>query len=288
MPTIKIKCCDRRAYESESRPDGWLTELHHENTKLSAHSASAHLERVEAFAQQADGDDAALTIYPNRPSVPVPRSRGWWGIDALIHRRRTHRVFGGKPMSFQAVSRIIHNSMGITDPRRRSLRATPSAGALYPLELRLAALNVRGLKQGIYSYLPYDSMLERLTEDIDHELLADASLHRQLVVQCGMVLGIFANWGRMIAKYGDRGYRFALLEAGHAAQNILLTCTASRLVAVPIGGFLDDEIETVFDAASPAQRVLYLIIVGSCGSGRGDARLSGHTIGAVGGIEKGR
>lgn len=287
MPTIKIKCCDRRAYESESRLDGWLTELHHENTKLSAHSASAHLERVEAFAQQADGDGAALTIHPNRPSVPVPRSRRWWGIDALIHRRRTNRVFGSKQIPFQAVSRIVHNSMGITDSGRRSLRATPSAGALYPLELRLAALNVRGLKQAIYSYLPYDSVLERLTKDVDRELLVDASLHRQLVVQCGMVLGIFANWDRLIAKYGDRGYRFALLEAGHAAQNILLTCTASRLAAVPIGGFLGDEIEIAFDATSVAQRVLYLIVVGSCGSGRGDARLSDHTIGSVGGIEQG-
>lgn len=42
-------------------------------------------------------------------------------------------------------------------------------------------------------------------------------------------------------KYGDRGYRFLNLQAGHAAQNLYLVCNAFDLGVVASGGFLDDD-----------------------------------------------
>lgn len=74
-----------------------------------------------------------------------------------------------------------------------------------------------------------------------------------------------AAWDRLVAKYGDRGYRYALLEAGHMAQNILLTCTALRRAAVPIGGFLDDACASAIGAAAPPGCVVYLIAIGRAG-----------------------
>jgi nitroreductase len=66
----------------------------------------------------------------------------------------------------------------------------------------------------------------------------------------------------LIAKYGARGYRFALLEVSHIAPNILLTCTALHLAAVPIGGFLDDECTAVFCADRSHLSLFYLVVIG--------------------------
>ena len=44
----------------------------------------------------------------------------------------------------------------------------------------------------------------------------------------------------MTAKYGERGGRFALLEAGAVMQQLSLTATDLGLAGVVVGGLLDD------------------------------------------------
>jgi SagB-type dehydrogenase family enzyme len=63
-------------------------------------------------------------------------------------------------------------------------------------------------------------------------------------------------------KYGERGYRFMLLEAGHIAQNLLLTANALGLGALPIGGFVDDELDRLLDVDGVEETSLYLVAVG--------------------------
>ena len=48
--------------------------------------------------------------------------------------------------------------------------------------------------------------------------------------------------GRSLVKYGDRGYRYALLEAGHLVQNLNLAAVALGIGTVNLGGFYDDEL----------------------------------------------
>ena len=63
-------------------------------------------------------------------------------------------------------------------------------------------------------------------------------------------------------KYGLRGYRFALLEAGHAAQNLLLAATALRVPALPLGGFFDARVEALLGIDGVDESVLYGIALG--------------------------
>ena len=53
-----------------------------------------------------------------------------------------------------------------------------------------------------------------------------------------MVATLFPN--RLTAKYGERGGRFALLEAGAVMQQLSLTATDLGLAGVVVGGLLDD------------------------------------------------
>lgn len=250
-----------------NEPVGWLARFYHENSKITP----ASLSDVEARIAAAGLDEERLrprpVMEPSLPRVPLPRIRGWTGLARIIRRRRTIRALAARPISPRQLARILFNANGVThwptgsgDAPTWPLRSAPSAGALYPVELRVAALNVRGLQGGVYRYHPYDHCLEMLTSTVSREELAQASLHPDLVRSSAAVFAVFADWNRLVSKYGDRGYRFALLETGHVAQNVLLTCTSLRLGAVPIGGYLDDECARHF--ASSASCLTYLLVVG--------------------------
>jgi SagB-type dehydrogenase family enzyme len=59
-----------------------------------------------------------------------------------------------------------------------------------------------------------------------------------------------------------RGYRFALLEAGHVGQNILLVATALGLGAVPLGGYYDRLTDHFLGLDSVNESTLYTFAVG--------------------------
>ena len=82
------------------------------------------------------------------------------------------------------------------------------------------------------------------------------------MAEAPLVIAITAVYARTEAKYGrDRGPRYVHLEAGHAAQNILLQAVALGLGAVPMGAFDDRRVQDVLGL--PADHVpLYLVPVG--------------------------
>jgi len=66
-------------------------------------------------------------------------------------------------------------------------------------------------------------------------------------------------------KYNERGYRFVLLDAGHLGQNVCLMATAMNLGVLPIGGFLDDELNRLLDIDGVHESVVYPLLVGRLG-----------------------
>ncbi len=75
-----------------------------------------------------------------------------------------------------------------------------------------------------------------------------------------VLTGVFA---RTQIKYGERGYRFVLLDAGHLGQNILLACEDLRLAAVPLGGFHDDAVAKWLQLKPQEEFPLYAILIGA-------------------------
>jgi SagB-type dehydrogenase family enzyme len=73
---------------------------------------------------------------------------------------------------------------------------------------------------------------------------------------------ITAMFWRSRFKYGLRGYRFALLEAGHVVQNIALAATALRIPALPLGGFYDRRVDDVVGADGLDEATVYAVLLG--------------------------
>ena len=73
-------------------------------------------------------------------------------------RRRLRRDFTDSPLVSDDISQLCWAAQGVTDPAY-GLRAAPSTGALYPLELFLVVGN-SDLQAGVYGYVPREHALE--------------------------------------------------------------------------------------------------------------------------------
>jgi SagB-type dehydrogenase family enzyme len=87
-------------------------------------------------------------------------------------------------------------------------------------------------------------------------------MYPEIVSQASLVVIMVAVFARTCRKYGERGYRFVLLDCGHVAQNLHLVATAIGLGSVGIGGFLDDELNDVLDLDGVGEAVVHTIAVG--------------------------
>jgi SagB-type dehydrogenase family enzyme len=117
-------------------------------------------------------------------------------------------------------------------------------------------------KDGLFLYLPGDHSLEVLgTRDL-RTSLCKAALEQEMILQAPATMVFTAVFQRTQGKYGtDRGYRYVLIDLGHAAQNVLLQATALGLGAVPLGAFNDHSVQRLLDLP-PAHAPLYLIPIG--------------------------
>ena len=73
---------------------------------------------------------------------------------------------------------------------------------------------------------------------------------------------ITCDFLRTTQKYSNRGYRYALLEAGHAAQNAYLWCAEQGIGVVEIGGFNDKALSDLLSLSYPNQAPLTTLLIG--------------------------
>lgn len=192
-------------------------------------------------------------------ALPPPRTKGEVSLEHCLLKRRSVRNYRNTALSLADISQLLWVAQGIT--AEGYLRTAPSAGALYPLEIYLAAGNVDGLSPGLYYYHPERHELVLVKpRDLRCEL-ARAALGQDCVANGAAIILFAAVYARTSAKYGQRAARYVHMEAGHAAQNVCLQATARGLGTVTVGAFEDDEVKRV--AALPdSHEPIYMMPVG--------------------------
>ncbi len=115
--------------------------------------------------------------------------------------------------------------------------------------------------EGSYHYDPVDSRLEVLVEGPLRDRISPAILTAAGEGEAPLLLVLAGVPERTLRKYGERGYRFLWLDAGHLAQNLLLAAEALGLGACPIGGFCEDAVARAA-GIDPRETVLYVLAVG--------------------------
>ena len=191
--------------------------------------------------------------------LPTPVKDGTFSVEAALQARRSVRSYADQALALKEVGQLLWAAQGTTSAR--GFRTAPSAGALYPLELFIVVGNVSGLPAGVYRYHPNTHTLNQTTGGDLRDELSQAALRQRSLAEAPMVLVISAVYERTTAKYRDRGMRYVLMEAGHAAQNIYLQAVPLDIGTVVIGAFKDQQVQSLLNCQSN-ERPLYLMPLG--------------------------
>ena len=188
---------------------------------------------------------------PVKVKLPEPAIHGELSVEEALATRRSVREYANQPLSLENISQLLWAAQGITS--RDGLRTAPSAGALYPLEIYLAAGSVDGLKAGVYKYRPYDHELSVVSYGDCRSALSKTALGQSCVKDAPAVFIIAAVYERTQKKYGDRAERYVEIEVGCAVQNIYLQAESLNLGTVVVGAFNDRVMKRVLSMAKDEQ-----------------------------------
>ncbi|MFC1670412.1 SagB family peptide dehydrogenase [Spirochaetota bacterium] len=219
--------------------------------------------------------------------IPLPEyEQVKTSLDSAIRSRRSIRNMSGKPISLKELSTVLYYATGVSgefnlgpqegefpstvtlgDKYTSQVRNAPSGGGLYPVTLFLVIQNVKGLENGIYSYMPITHSLKKIKLLNDEETV---KMHK--CVEWGMnidsnkinvmffyVYNILEN----SRKYNDMGLLFGLIEAGEISQNVHLVSTALNLAPCDIGGYHKVLCEKQLGVDGLSKHVVHLTILGT-------------------------
>ena len=197
---------------------------------------------------------AEVTQKSDPKTLPAPVVVGAMSLEESIATRRSVRAFTDEPLTLEQISQVCWAGQGITEPRR-GLRTSPSAGALYPIELYVVTAD------GVGHYKPKAHRLEQHLPGDLRPALQRAALDQEAIGEAAVIMVVTAVVERTARKYGGRAERYCFIEAGHIGQNILLQAVALDLAGVPVGAFEDEKVAAVLKLPKD-RRVLYLLPIG--------------------------
>ena len=196
--------------------------------------------------------------------LPEPEWQGGAPIWSVMKDRRSQREFTQEAISLAHLSQLLSATQGITHTAfGHPLRASPSAGALYPVETYLVVNRVENLEPGLYHYYVPQHLLEVLAQGSLGRDLAKAALGQDMAGTAAVVFVWTAVVQRSKWKYKERGYRYIYLDAGHIGQNLYLAATALNLGCCTMGALFDEEVNQLVGADGKEETVVYMGAVGN-------------------------
>lgn len=245
-----------------------LWETFHENSKTSRAEPHLYFDRhpPEATVVAMMRGLREVKPYTDRPKIALPAQPppSTIDLDTALLGRESARAFGPGAVDLADLAKVLRCAYGVTRDNAdtsypRPFRAVPSGGALYPLELYVWGREVDGMPPGLYHYDPQAHELDALPATAE---LASAFVQDELVATAAAVVLVSAVFFRSVFKYGERGYRFVLIEAGHVVQNAVLAAFGRGLAAVPIGGYFDREVDRALSLDGLHESVVYGLLLG--------------------------
>jgi SagB-type dehydrogenase family enzyme len=169
-------------------------------------------------------------------------------------------------ISFEGLSLLLLLTLTFTAKSHDFLfRSAASAGALYPTELYVATREIKGLDDALYHFNIRDHGLTPLPgRDATRDLRAATRMKGNEGPLLSFV--VTAVYFRSAWKYGDRSYRYDLLDSGHVLENLVLALRALQLRFSCSYDFDDDAVNRLLGLEEKSEAALALVHVG--GSGR--------------------
>lgn len=193
--------------------------------------------------------------------LPGPKLKGKMSLEEAIKKRRCVRRYKEKPLSLAQLSQLLWAANGVTG-KKSYYRAAPSAGALHPLDFYVVVGkgSVKGLDEGVWHYNPPRHTIDRVTEGDLRGGLQNAALRQKQVGTAQVVIVVTVEYRRTTKKYGDRGNRYAIMDAGFASENLFLQVQTLGLAACVVGAFRDAQVSKLLNLPKTHEPLLLLTI----------------------------
>lgn len=189
---------------------------------------------------------AGLAKYSSCPIVELPQPKV---LESSLHEtlcaRSSQRSFSSSPLTNGEVSTLLHYGFGY-NPMRPGRKFSPSSGGFHSPEAFIIALNTTNLPLGLYYYEAKQHALRSILLGNFGDWVSTDVFYQGDVARCAMVLVIASDLLRLSRKYHARAYRLALLDVGHAAQNVYLAAAAMNLKVCEALGYIENEVEEAF------------------------------------------
>jgi SagB-type dehydrogenase family enzyme len=199
--------------------------------------------------------------------LPTPLACPRQTIDVCdaIAQRRSIRRYAQDPLALGELSYLLWCTQGVKETLRLSatLRTVPSAGARHAFETYVLVNRVTSLQPGLYRFLALEHKLAEQTLDptIASKITA-ACFGQQFVKHSAATFVWTAVPYRMNWRYGERGYRYLHLDAGHVCQNLYLSAASIQCGVCAIAAFDDDQMNRLLGIDGEEQFTIYVATVG--------------------------
>ena len=210
-----------------------------------------------------------LPCPPEKPRIRLPGSNEFpvapiTLVDA-IRKRESVREYAATPLSMRELAFAVWSAQGVKEQVEDAVtfRTVPSAGARHAFELYLLVNRVTGLTPGLYRYLALEHELAALdlTGEVAHHV-GEGCLGQQCTISAAVLFIWTAVPYRMTWRYGERGYRYLHLDAGHSCENLYLAGEAIGCGVCAVAAFDDDLLNSALGIDGIGQFAIYLASLG--------------------------
>jgi len=191
----------------------------------------------------------------NIPSMPLRKA---------MEGRSSQRSYRKEDMTPQELSWLLWCTQGVKEVfPEATIRNVPSAGARHPLETYLSVHRVEGLEKGLYRYVATRHSLLEIEKDphIDNKMTR-VCLGQRFVASSAVTFVWTVDIYRNSWRYGQRGYRYIFLDAGHACQNLYLSAAPIDCGVCAIAAFHDRSLTELLNLDGIDHFPIYLATVG--------------------------
>ncbi len=209
-----------------------------------------------------------LSCDPSLPRVTLPDPDAvecGSTVKSTIRDRRSVREYSAEPLGSLDLSYLLWSTQGIrsTVAPAATFRTVPSAGARHAFETFLSVNKITDIEPGLYRYLATEHSLVRTsTQPKTRSLIVKACFDQGFLASSAVVFIWCAVVYRMTWRYGERGYRYLYLDAGHVCENLYLAAESIGCGACAVGAFSDDQLNRILRLDGETQFVIYLAAAG--------------------------
>jgi SagB-type dehydrogenase family enzyme len=257
-----------------------IAEIFHENTKYWPSNLAAATVNVVGFLHAPGLIERTTRGYNhlplNRRVELASHVRTDLSFEQVMRARQSTRAYCDEPVTLETLSGVLDlacraTRIGDTSTGNKLyFRPYPSGGGLYPIEIYVVALNVSGIAPSVSHYNARAHRLEIVREEMAPGLFRSALTDQKENENAALAIVLTSVLQRSTAKYGPRGYRFALMEAGHCAQNLCLAAAAGDIQSCLCGGYFDDKLAALCGADGVNESVASVLFMGKAASGGAD------------------